>query len=100
MFLERELKLLIKHIPLKKVKIHAIWNENFKETELLKIFEKLGENRFLNEIPTLATLVIFGEYIGYLFTMNNKPQVIEIQNKFIAEENRAYFSYLWKIAKS
>lgn len=99
MFLERELKLLSKQVSLKKVKIHAIWNEKFKGTELLKIFEKLGENRFLKEIPTLATLIIFGEYVGYLFTMNNKPQVIEIQNKFIAEENQVYFSYLWKLAK-
>jgi len=32
--------------------------------------------------------------------MNEIPQVIEIQNKLIAEENKAYFSYLWKIAKN
>ena len=65
----------------------------------MKLFSGLGEDKFLKELPTLATTVIFGEYLAYLFTMNGTPQVIEIQNKLIAKENKAYFSYLWKIAK-
>ena len=66
----------------------------------MELFIGLGENRFLKELPTLATAVIFGEYIAYLFTMNGIPQVIEIQNKLIAKENKAYFSYLWGLAKN
>jgi sugar-specific transcriptional regulator TrmB len=96
LFMERLLKELKKQKT--KVEYKGIWNEKFKGSELLGLFSGLGENRFLKEIPTLATLVIYSEYIAYLFTINETPQVIEIQNRLIAEENRAYFSYLWKIA--
>lgn len=96
LFMERLLKELKKQKT--KIEYRGIWNEKFKNSELLKLFSGLGENKFLKEIPTLATLVIYGEYIAYLFTINGIPQVIEIQNKLIAEENRVYFSYLWKIA--
>ena len=97
--MERLLKELKKQKSSKKIEYKGIWNEKFKGSDLLKLFSGLGENRFLKEIPTLATLVIYGEYIAYLFTINGNPQVIEIQNRLIAEENRAYFSYLWSIAK-
>ena len=99
-FLERLLKELKKQKSSKKIKYKGIWNEKFKGSNLLELFSGFGEDRFLKELPTLATTVIFGEYIAYLFTMNEIPQVIEIQNKLIAEENKAYFSYLWKIAKN
>ena len=59
----------------------------------------MGNNRFIKGLPTLATTVIFGEYLAYLFTMDGKPQVIEIQNKLIAEENKAYFNHLWRQAE-
>lgn len=96
--MERLLKELKKQKSSKKMKYKGIWNENFKGSDLLRLFSGLGENRFLKRIPTLATLVIYGEYIAYLYTINGVPQVIEIQNKLIAEENKAYFSYLWEIA--
>lgn len=83
----------------KKIEYKRIWNKKFKGSRLLELFSGFGEDRFLKELPTLATTIIFGEYLAYLFTMNGIPQVIEIQNKLIAEENKAYFSYLWKIAK-
>src|SRR3989338_148278 len=99
LFMERLLKELKKQKSSKKMEYKGIWNEKFKGSDLLNLFSGLGEYRFLEEIPTLATLVIYGEYIAYLFTINWNPQVIEIQNRLIAEENRAYFSYLWSIAK-
>lgn len=98
LFMERLLKELKKQKLSKRIEYKGIWNKKFKGNSLLKLFSGLGENKFLKEIPTLATLVIFGEYIAYLFTMNGIPQVIEIQNRLIAEENKSYFSYLWKIA--
>ena len=98
-FMERLLKELKKQKSSKKIKYKGIWNEKFKGSNLLELFSGFGEDRFLKELPTLATIVIFGEYIAYLFTMKGIPQVIEIQNKLIAEENKAYFSYLWKTAK-
>ena len=98
-FMERLLRELKKQKSSKRIEYKGIWNEKFKKSNLLELFSGLGEDRFLKELPTLATMVIFGEYIAYLFTINGIPQVIEIQNKLIAEENKAYFSYLWKIAK-
>ncbi len=99
-FLESLLKEIKKKKSHKKIEYKGIWNENFKRSKILKLFSGLGENKFLKELPTLATTVIFGEYLVYLFTMDGIPQVIEIQNKLIAEENKVYFSYLWKQAKS
>lgn len=91
---------LIKELKKKsKIDYKGIWNEKFKGTQLLNLFSGLGEDRFLKDLPTLATTVIFGEYVAYLFTINGTPQVIEIQNKLIAEETKAYFSHLWRIAK-
>ncbi len=92
---------LIKELKNQKTRIgcKGIWNEKFRGSGLLKLFSGLGENKFLKKIPTLATLVVYGEYIAYLFTMDGKPQVIEIQNRLIAEENRAYFSHMWDIAE-
>ena len=95
LFLESLLKELKRKKTNKDVRIKVIWDEKFKESKLLKLFSELGENKFLKDLPTLTTTVIFGEYLAYLFTMNNTPQVIEIQNKLIAKENRAYFYYLW-----
>lgn len=98
-FLDRLLKELKRQKNFKKIEYKGIWNEKFKGSNLLDLFSELGEDRFLKELPNLATTVIFGEYVAYLFTIKGVPQVIEIQNKLIAEENKAYFSYLWKIAK-
>ena len=97
--LENLLKELKKKNSKSKIEFKRIWNIKFKGSKILKLFSGLGEDRFLEKLPTLATIVIFGEHIAYLFTMNGIPQAIEIQNKFIAEENKAYFSYLWKQAK-
>ena len=95
-FLERLLRELKKQK--KKIENKGMWNEKFKGSNLLKLFSGLGENRFLKGLPTLATTVIFGEYLAYLFTINGIPQVIEIQNRYVAEENKSYFDLLWKIA--
>ncbi|MFH1650456.1 MAG: helix-turn-helix domain-containing protein [Candidatus Woesearchaeota archaeon] len=99
LFLEKILKELKDKKLHKIIEYKGIWNEKFKGSEILKTFLEIGETRFLKELPTLATTVIFGEYVAYMFTMNGTPQVIEIQNKLIAEENKAYFSYLWKQAE-
>lgn len=100
MFIEGLLKELKKQKSSNKIDYKGIWSERFRGSNLLKLFSGLGEDRFLKDLPTLATIVIFGEYVAYLFTLNGIPQVIEIQNRMIAEENKAYFSYMWKIAKA
>ena len=83
----------------KQVNIKVIWDYKFRNSETTRIFSGIGQHRFL-KLPTRTTTVIFGEYLAYLFTIDGSPQVIEIQNKLIAEENKVYFSYLWKQAKT
>lgn len=98
-FLEGLLKDIKRRKLYKNIEYKGIWNEKFRGSKILKFFSTIGENKFLKELPTLATTVIFGEYLAYLFTINGTPQVIEIQNKLISEENKVYFKLLWKIAK-
>ena len=98
-FLENLLKELRKKNTKNKIEFKRIWNIKFKGSNILNLFSGFGEDKFLDKLPTLATTVIYGEYVAYLFTLNKIPQVIEIQNKFIAEENKAYFFYLWKQSK-
>lgn len=83
----------------RNIEYKGIWNSSFKNTKLLNIFDSMGKNRYLQNLPTLATTVIYGEYIAFMFTINEKPQVIEIQNNLIATEQKIYFNYLWEIAQ-
>jgi len=98
-FLEKLIEEMKKGGFNKTKKYRGIWNEKFKGSKLLKMFRGLGEDRFLNKLPTLATTIIFGECVAFSFTFEGNHQVIEIQNSLIAEEMKAYFSYLWEIAK-
>lgn len=98
-FLEKLIKEVKKKRIHKKIKYKGIWDERFRDNNLTKLFSGIGENRFLENIPTKVTTVIFGNYVVYLFTINNVPQVIEIQNQLISEEHSAYFNHLWKMAK-
>ncbi len=99
LFLERLLKEAKKSKINKKIKYRGIWDVRFKNNTFVKMFFNLGENRFIKNIPTNVTTVIFGDNLAYLFTLDNKPHVIEIKNKLIAEENKAYFLHLWEIAR-
>lgn len=99
LFLERLLREAKgKKLP-KKIKYKGIWDERFRNGKLVKLFSGIGEDRFIQNLPTKVTTVIFGDYVAYLFTLNETPQVIEIQNKLIADENKAYFLHLWQLAK-
>jgi len=98
-FIEKLIRDLKKKKLHKKIEYKGIWNEKFKGTDLVRFFSGWGEDRFFKDLPTNASTIIYGEYIVFSFTMNGNPQAIEIQNKLIANEMKAYFSYLWKIAK-
>ncbi len=99
LFLEGLIKETKKKKLNKKINYKGIWDEKFRNHKMVELFSGIGEDRFLKNIPTKVTTLIFGEYVAYLFTLNDKPQVIEIQNELISEENKSYFSYLWKIAR-
>ncbi len=98
-FLERFIKGVRKEKLHQKIIYRGIWDERFRNDKIIKLLSGFGIDKFLKNIPTKVTTIICGDFIAYLFTLNNKPQVIEIKNRLIAEENKAYFNYLWKIAK-
>ncbi|MBS3086940.1 hypothetical protein J4422_04555 [Candidatus Pacearchaeota archaeon] len=81
------------------IKYRGIWDIKFINHKLVRLFSKFGEDRFISNLPTKVTTVIFGDYVAFLFTMNSKPQVIEIQNRLMANEFKAYFSHLWSLSK-
>ena len=86
----------------KKINYKGIWNLIFKTNKYQKIYSNLGKknNKFLKDIPTKVTIIIFDDHIAFLYTSFNNPYVIEIKNKLIAEEMKSYFNHLWKLAKS
>ncbi len=85
-----------------------------KETELLKMkgriitSEKLREHRFtklpnfavkyVKELTPSSTMVFDSTVSIQIF--DERPLVILIENKSVAESYRKYFEYLWTIAKS
>lgn len=56
------------------------------------------EMRFL-DIKSEATTTIFGDYVA-IHVIKEKPLIIVIKNKFIAESYRSHFEILWNSAKN
>jgi predicted transcriptional regulator len=98
-FLEKILREIKKSKLQKNRSYRGIWNEKFKGSELLNLFSGIGEDRFLKDLPTKATIVIYNNSLCFLFRLDKGPQVIEINNSSIADEMKAYFNYLWTLAK-
>jgi len=51
----------------------------------------------LVDVKSEATTTIFGDYIS-IHLIKEKPIVVIIKNKYIAESYRNYFNYMWKKA--
>lgn len=97
-YVEKLIKELAKLKNIKKINCRGIWDKKYKSDPFMKLFNLLGDNRFLDFLPTNATTIIFDDHLEYLF-LNPTPNVIEIKNKKISEEMKYYFELLWKIAK-
>jgi len=80
-----------------KTKYRAIWDPTFKNKEISIKFKSMGQQRYL-QLPTKTTTVIMGDMVAFLFTTDS-PRVIRITEKNVADEMRAYFEHLWKLAK-
>ena len=87
---------IVKEIEEKKIKVKLIGSEKLKETEAFKL--KNFEYRYLNADSKSPTS-IFGEYVSIHLTTREKPFIILIKNKDIANTYRNYFNVLWNIAK-
>ncbi len=95
---ERVIKELSNIKSIKKLDLRAIWNVKFKKDKFMKQFDILGKNRFLENLPSKSTLIIFDNHIAILY-FSEYDNVIEIRNKDVSEEFKTYFDNLWKIAK-
>ncbi len=83
--------------PNKKVILgRIIFPKKFKEHEITK-YPQI-QSRYL-ELESEATTTIFGDYVS-IHLAKEKPLIILIKNKNIAESYRNHFEILWKIAKS
>ncbi len=82
----------------KKMRYRGIWDSKFRKGDVIELYLPLGENKFLDEIPTKVTTIIYKDKVGFLYT-DSEPQVVEINNELIALEIKAYFEFLWKLAE-
>jgi len=97
-YVEKLVKELAKSKIIKKINCMGIWDKKYKSDPFMKQFNLLGDNKFIDFLPTHATTIIFDDHLEYLF-LNPTPNVIEIKNKKISDEMKYYFELLWKIAK-
>lgn len=82
----------------KKIDYRGLWDVKFKGSKFGKLFNQLGENKFLKGIPAKTTIIIFDGHVAFLYTIDTAG-LIEIKNPLISEEMMAYFNFLWKLAK-
>ena len=94
-FIER----LLKEFKKRRIKLDykGIFDKRFKGDKLARLYDLLGKNKFLDNLPSKVGTIIFGDYVAFLYT-TDKPYVIEIKNKILAEEMKVYFNYLWKLS--
>ncbi|MCD4666693.1 helix-turn-helix domain-containing protein [archaeon] len=67
-----------------------------KKQEMTKL--KNLKVRYLDEVKSPATTTIYKNKVG-IHVLSDKPIVIIIKNKDVADGYRSYFNFLWKIAK-
>ena len=90
-----ELPRITKELARKGFKARIIMNSKYKEHKMLEI--KNIEAKFLN-IESEATTTIFGDKVS-IHMIKERPIIIIIKNKDIANTYRNHFEFLWKIAK-
>ncbi len=72
-----------------------ILQEKYRDHEVTK--QSIIKSRYSN-VNAEATTVIFGNYVS-IHLAKEKPKILLIKNKDIAESYKNYFKVLWKIAK-
>ena len=91
-----EMPRIVKEIGEKKIKVKLVGSEKLKETKAFKL--ENFEYRYLN-VDSKAPTSIFGEYVSIHLVTREKPFIILIKNKDIADTYRNYFDVLWNMAK-
>ncbi|MFC1682026.1 TrmB family transcriptional regulator [Nanoarchaeota archaeon] len=83
---------LAKQAQKNKIKVKVIVNSENLDPEFVKYKNIQIKKR---PIKSEATTSIFGEYVS-IHLLKDKPIIILIKNKHIAESYRNYFNYLWR----
>ena len=96
-FIERLIKEL-KNLKTKNIDCKGIWDERFRNDDIITLYNKLAKNRFLDDIPSKSGTIIYDNTVAFMFT-SDKPYVIEITNNMVAADLKSYFNHLWSIAK-
>lgn len=87
---------IAKELVKKGFKAKIITSPKYKKHSMIKI--KGIQTKFL-DIKSEATTSIFGDYIA-IHILTQKPLIILIKNKEIAESYKNHFEVLWHVAKS
>ncbi len=90
-----ELPAITKQFENTKAKARVIMSPEFKEHEIT-MYQTI-ETRFL-DIKSEATTTIFGDCVS-IHLIKDKPVVILIKNKEIAESYKNHFEFLWASAR-
>ncbi len=90
-----EMPAVVKKVQKSNTKIRVIGDKKYKGTEAF-VFKKM-QFRFL-DVKSEVTTSVFGDWIA-IHLIKEKPIIITIRNKDIAQGYKNYFEYLWKQAK-
>jgi len=90
-----EVPSLVKKIEKKRFSLRIITSPKYKTHEMTKT--KWTQIKYLN-LKSEATTSIFGDYVS-IHLLTQKPLIILIKNKEIAESYQNHFEILWKSAK-
>jgi sugar-specific transcriptional regulator TrmB len=85
-----------KEIVKRKFKVRGVMHKKYA-THKMTLLPGL-EVRYLEDTESDATTTIFGDTVG-VHVLLEKPLVIIIKNKTIAEGYRNYFEFMWRSAK-
>jgi len=91
-----EMQALVKTLNKKEFFGKMILQEKYRGHEVTK--QKIIETRY-SKTKSEATTTIFGDYVS-IHLLTQKPLIILIKNKEIAESYKNHFELLWKQAKS
>ena len=91
-----EMPMATKQLIKSKVDVKIIGHEKFRGTESFNYKE--FEYRYWN-VESESTTIIFGDYVS-IHLIKNKPTVIMIKNKDIAQSYKNYFHHIWNQAPS
>ena len=90
-----EMQALTKTLKRNEYSGKMILQEKYREHEVTK--QNIIKAKYLN-VGAEATTVVFGDYVS-IHLAKEKPLIVLIKNKEIAESYKNYFEELWKIAK-